>query len=385
MVWGEAIGVACIRDPRDPAVWSRTPARVCEVLATRGRLGPAFWGLPTTSVGMVVRSALAAALHGDPTNVRGYLHDRRLRGVQGRHIARAIERAGVSTVLHFSGDRYLPLPEPLDPRVRHYMIMDSTWSYWAKREGAGRYRNAVDDDLRRAYHQMTHLFCIPEHAKDSLVQDYGIPEQKITIVGTGTGVIQPFHGEKDFAYEAILFAGKGRLEGKGAYLLIEAFKRALAQRPKLQLWLVGDPSFAEVAATTANTTAFGFLELPELQALFERASLFAMPAVQEPWGLVLIEALLCKTPLLGLNRGAFPEIARQGRFGFVVEEPTADAVAAGVLEAFSDTSRLQRMGEAGQRFAMEHFTWENVVDRMLTVIDRENVVEPVAAEWEGAS
>lgn len=112
--------------------------------------------------------------------------------------------------------------------------------------------------------------------------------------------------------------------------------------------------------------------MEDLQRLFNEAALFAMPAPGEHWGLVYIEALLCRTPILGLNRKAFPELSGGGRYGFIVPDPpTPQSVAEVILEAMADPERLGGMGERGQQFALEHFTWEKVVDRMLAAIDRQ--------------
>jgi len=113
----------------------------------------------------------------------------------------------------------------------------------------------------------------------------------------------------------------------------------------------------------------GFVPLEDLQAAFERASLFAMPAAHEPWGLAYLEALSCRVPVMGLRRNALPELTQHGRFGFCLDQATPDAVAAALVDAFSDAGRLARMGLAGQAFVVERFTWEATVDRMLERID----------------
>jgi glycosyltransferase involved in cell wall biosynthesis len=52
----------------------------------------------------------------------------------------------------------------------------------------------------------------------------------------------------------------------------------------------------------------------------------------EPFGLVMIEAMACGTPVIAFNRGSVPEIVNDGRTGFVVEDDTSAVAAVDRLE-----------------------------------------------------
>src|SRR6202030_3289641 len=55
----------------------------------------------------------------------------------------------------------------------------------------------------------------------------------------------------------------------------------------------------------------------------------------EPFGLVMIEAMACGTPVIAYNRGFVPEIIDDGLTGFVVEDETSAVAAVGRLSALS--------------------------------------------------
>ena len=93
-----------------------------------------------------------------------------------------------------------------------------------------------------------------------------------------------------------------------------------------------------------------------------------MPALHEPWGLVYLEALVCRTPILGLARNAFPELAGGGRFGYVVADETAEAVARAIVEACADPAELARRGTAGQAHTLSTFTWGQTARRIVDVV-----------------
>jgi glycosyltransferase involved in cell wall biosynthesis len=364
----QPIGVCCLQNPLDPKVWSRTPANVCAELKARDRLGPAFWGLRTDGPAMRLRAAMLALRHGRPLAVRQFVHGASLRHAHGRHISRQIEASGVNQVLHFAGDRYLPLP-PVGRPVRQFLLIDGTWAQWHRAELVDPYPAQVNAAAQATYRQMEHIFCISEHARDSLRADYQVSADRITVVGSGPGGIAPYSGPKNYGDKTILFVAKLRFAEKGGELLLEAFKLAHRREPSLRLWLVAGPGFAPRVRDLPGVTLFSSLPFAELQKLFEQASLYAMPAMLEPWGLVYLEALGCRSPVLGLDRGALRQITQDGRHGFLVAQPDATAVANALVGAFSDLGRLETMGREGQRHVLENFTWPKVVQRMLEVIN----------------
>jgi hypothetical protein len=88
-------------------------------------------------------------------------------------------------------------------------------------------------------------------------------------------------------------------------------------------------------------------------------ALLAPIAWPEPFGLVLIEAMACGTPVIAFNRGSVPEIVEDGLTGFVVE---------GEEEAVAATDRLSRLsrGAIRQRFE-ERFTARRMAREYLVV------------------
>ena len=86
---------------------------------------------------------------------------------------------------------------------------------------------------------------------------------------------------------------------------------------------------------------------------------------EEPFGLVMIEAMACGTPVVALRRGSVPEVIDHGRTGFVVDNLAQMAALDDV--GWLDTRELRR--EAKQRFSPERLvtehldTYEDPLDR----------------------
>ncbi|RZL69170.1 MAG: glycosyltransferase [Pedobacter sp.] len=197
--------------------------------------------------------------------------------------------------------------------------------------------------------------------------------EKITVVGTGTGIIKPFYEKKNYTKPKILFAAKGRFKDKGGDLVLKAFFKALETLPELELSIVGQNDYSDQISHPRIKT-YGFVSIEELQQLFNSHSLFLMPALNEPWGLVYIEAMLCKMPIVGLNRNSFPELSKNGEYGAIISEPDSVALADSIIRLFEDPIQLEQIGIEAQKFALANFTWENTVNKILKVME-------VSDEW----
>ncbi len=79
----------------------------------------------------------------------------------------------------------------------------------------------------------------------------------------------------------------------------------------------------------------------------------------EPFGLSVVEAMACGTPVIACNRGSMPELIHHGETGFLVEQPS---------EARALLSRLKELSRQRCRDHVEAcFTVEVMVERYLEV------------------
>lgn len=363
------LGVCALGDPLDPATWSGTPARICRELDTHGCLGPTVDSARYAGERPkeVARRCSRILYPGATETGRGLLE----RYLRSRHTRKRFRQQGTAHVLHF-GTYALPLfSRP--GKERHYLYCDSTWHLASEALGSlvgtsDRLTRHAETLERRAYADVAHIFSIGHYVKQDLVGHYGLDPDKVTVVGTGRGGIQPYHGEKDYGNGVVLFVAKCRFEEKGGPLVLEGFRHAHRTNPRLRLIIVGDPQYRAIIGDVPGVTVLPYVTLDDLQALFNRAMLFAMPARYEPWGLVYLEALSCRTPVLGLNRNALPEITCDGEFGCCLREETPEELARVLLHAYDHPDELAAMGAKGQEHCLKTFTWERTVQSMLDVI-----------------
>jgi glycosyltransferase involved in cell wall biosynthesis len=98
-------------------------------------------------------------------------------------------------------------------------------------------------------------------------------------------------------------------------------------------------------------TYIGEVDDDAKNALLGQAAALLMPIEwEEPFGIVMAEALACGTPVIGFARGSVPEVVRHGETGFVVSDPDA-AVAA--VAALSRIDRRAARADCERRFSCE--------------------------------
>jgi glycosyltransferase involved in cell wall biosynthesis len=182
----------------------------------------------------------------------------------------------------------------------------------------------------------------------------------------GRGAVAPIHHGIDvesFPFgeqptDDLLFLGRFSPE-KGAARAIEA-----AVRSGRRLTLAGkvDPPDQEHFATAIMPRIDGdrIRYVGEADATMKRQLLASSRALlfpiewDEPFGLVMIEAMSCGTPVLGFRRASVPEVVEDGRSGFVVDDVD------GLVGAIERVDRIDR-GECRQR-AEARFGFRRMVD-----------------------
>jgi glycosyltransferase involved in cell wall biosynthesis len=361
------IAMSSFGNPKHPKTWSGTPNNIAKAIES---LGVTVMGIDASIKKYPKLDRLRHRISGLGTF--DYPRGRLARTRSAQIVQAQIKALGCTKILHTSTLNF-PIPK-LDAEIEHYLFCDSTWNLWVQyATNIDQYKpkmlQLAEQLERESYAQIKHFFPISEYVRKNLINHYQIKPERITVVGTGRGSeIEPFTAEKDYRNGRILFVAKDRFEDKGGPLLIEGFKIAQRKNPSLELVILGQDQYRNLISHVPNVTVTGFIPQEELQNLFNTAALFAMPALNEPWGLVYLEALACKTPILGLNRNSLPEITRKGQYGLLVDETTPDCIADAILQAFSHPEKLREMGAMGQKYCLETFSWDQVAMKIVSVM-----------------
>jgi glycosyltransferase involved in cell wall biosynthesis len=354
-------------DPLDGRTWSGAPRGLASALQ---RLGVVVEGMHPqlgTAGKLEVAARSIVAGRGRPISGEQLLRSELARHRLATQVAGAAARLGVRHVLH-TGTMDLPATD-LARGVRHYLYCDHSWALARPHHiEAALYTRRALDTYERLERQslagLEHIFTFGAYVRDNLIGHYGVAPQRVTAVGSGMGRIAPYFGSKDYARPALLFVAKHYFRAKGGSLLVEAFRRAHGRRPDMTLTIVGDARSRQYVPPHPAIAFHTHLPWEELQRLYRESTLLAQPMLNDPWGQVYLEALVSRTPVLGLRRHGLPEIAGQGRYGFLVDDADPGTLADALLDAVADPQRLARMAVEGQRHVLASYSWDVVAEKI---------------------
>jgi len=108
----------------------------------------------------------------------------------------------------------------------------------------------------------------------------------------------------------------------------------------------------------------GYIEEEDLAAVYSLATVFAYPSLWEGFGLPVLEAMACGTPVLTSSVSSLPEVA--GDAAVLVPPNDVDAIAEGLGRLLEDDALRRRLSERGYRRA-SGFSWERCARETLAV------------------
>ena len=241
-----------------------------------------------------------------------------------------------------------------------------------------RYHALTGDALRRARRIVPNSFW----TKDWMFQVFGDEFRSQVRVIPGGVDIKKFNpnldtSEIDKKYnikgkKLVIFAGK-LTTYKGVRYLINAAKKINAE-----VYILGEgPERANLEKRVkdyglTNVHFVGHLGTSDLlNKFYRRADVFVAPSVwDEPLGLVILESMACKTPVVVTRKGGIPLAVKDGINGYFVRPRNSQEIAEKVNKLLSDEGRRAKMADNARRIVEEKFSWEAIAHRFILMYMR---------------
>jgi glycosyltransferase involved in cell wall biosynthesis len=193
--------------------------------------------------------------------------------------------------------------------------------------------------LPRVARAAARVIAVSEFTKREAVELLGLDEARVHVVPHG--VSSPFEPVGPAAGGDYALA-VGTLEPR------KNLARAVlaAERAGVELRVAGAQGWGDV-----DVDSLGYVDDDELARLYRGASCLVYPSLYEGFGLPVLEAMACGTPVVTSNKGALAELAEGA--AVLVDPLDVDAIAAGIEEA---RARRDELRQAGLERAARH-TW----------------------------
>lgn len=254
-------------------------------------------------------------------------------------------------VLHFHTQVSALLSLDLMRRVPTVITGDATAALIAKQPGIPGRQWTHAPSLRadrQVFQAAAKVVMWSEWAARSVVEDYGIHQDKVDVVYPGVDLSRfPVANPRvrDAAAPInLLFVG-GDFERKGGQDVLAVFLEQFAHTAELHL-------VTEAAVDCAHPRVHFHQGIKayseEWLDLYRCADVFVLPTHSEAFGLVFTEAMAMSLPVIATNINAIPEIVAHGKTGFLITPGNRQALVESIGALVSNPTLRQQMGQAGR-------------------------------------
>jgi len=228
--------------------------------------------------------------------------------------------------------------------------------------------------LKRACHRAVKILTVSEFTRTQIVEWADVPVDKVCNVGCGVDAAYRPEGETyglEFPY---FLCVSNRKRHKNEFRIVEAFA-ATRLAPAQHLVFTGE-STAELAECigrhhiSEQVHFAGVVPEAKLPSLYRSAKALVFVSLYEGFGLPLVEAMACGTPVITSNVTALPETA--GGAALLVDPASEEQISEAMRRIVSDTSLRQRLRENGLARAAQ-FSWDSTTARVHEAVARHPV------------
>ena len=224
--------------------------------------------------------------------------------------------------------------------------------------------------MKRACRRAVSILTVSEFTRSQIVEWSGVSPGKVFNVGCGVDAAYRPDGDSYGLTFPYLLCVSNRKRHKNEFRVVEAFARATLP-PEMRMVFTGNstPELSACVERNAVTPRVHFAgAVPELKlpSLYRGAVALIFPSLYEGFGLPILEAMACGTPVVTANVTAMPEIA--GDAALLVEPTSMEQITEAIRQIVSDTTLRWRLRGNGLTRAAQ-FSWTSTaarVHRLLT-------------------
>lgn len=257
-------------------------------------------------------------------------------------------------------------------------LSEKNWQDWAFFINS-KERDAWIECESKTYERACHIFVMSNIVKNSLIQDYGINSQKITVVGASVNFypnkINP--KKKTFGSKKLLF-NSSDFRRKGGDIVIKAFIKVKKMIPDAKLVVVGKKLNTLTISHIEGIENIGQICSSEkMEILFSETDLVIAPARCEPFGIFLLDAMKNGVPcvITAGNGNGMPEFLDDWVDGIIIPELDPELIANTIIKLLNNPDQLLEISEAVKYKMQTKFNWDNIAQKIVNVLENSDFPE----------
>ncbi|MBI2863896.1 MAG: glycosyltransferase family 4 protein [Chloroflexi bacterium] len=259
----------------------------------------------------------------------------------------------------------------------------------------GRNRGWLGGEIQRAIHNVEwwltfeawRVIACSNYMRREIEQVLRSPWDKIDVVPNGVetgrfdcleGVdLAEFRTHYGAPDERIVFSVGRIVPEKGLQVLLEAVPRVLSQQPKTKFIIAGTGEYASHLKHRAwelgvsdRVYFAGFISDEARDRLFKVADLAVFPSIYEPFGIVALEAMAARTPVVVTDVGGFAEVVENNETGMKAYPDNPDSLAWAILHCLLRPDWSQARVENAYKKVRSLYDWSHIAQQTKDVYQR---------------
>jgi glycosyltransferase involved in cell wall biosynthesis len=221
----------------------------------------------------------------------------------------------------------------------------------------------------RVLKQAKHIIAISESTANDAMKFCNVPASKITAIPLG-------YDSTNFRFldlptqNYVLYLGRTN-PYKNVRRAIQAFSQ-VPHHQDYEFWIAGpaDPRYIPELEGLAwelgvRLQILNYVPYPELPILINRAIALVFPSLWEGFGLPILEAMACGTPVITSNTSSMPEVA--GDAAILVDPTDVNAIAGAIADVIRDDRLRQQLRDRGLARS-QTFSWERTGEQTMALL-----------------
>ncbi|MEJ5187439.1 MAG: glycosyltransferase family 4 protein [Candidatus Geothermincolales bacterium] len=257
----------------------------------------------------------------------------------------------------------------------------------------GRHQGRLPGPMQKIIHQvewwLTYesvcTICCSNYMRDEVVRIFELPPDKVTVIPNGIEYdlfrVEPDRGRihRQFVYpdrRMVLFVGRLVYE-KGVQTVIEAMPKVLEEVPDLCFLVAGTGPHAralqalvEELGLSHKIKMLGFVDSETLVKFYKSADLTVVPSLYEPFGMVVLEAMVAGCPVIVADTGGLKEIVVHEETGLRFRPGDPDSLAQAMIRVLKDQELAQRLSRDAMKFIEERYNWRRIARNTMEIYEK---------------
>lgn len=232
--------------------------------------------------------------------------------------------------------------------------------------------------LRFIVKQADQIVAISNFTKRRILEIADVPVKVIPFASGISRTRNKKIRKKGDGTKKILFVGR-LIERKGVIYLLKTMPQTL-EKVNARLDIVGGgPLFSQLSKQvkkmklSKNIFLHGKISEKKLVNLYQDCDVFVLPAIVDKWGdteglgVVLLEAMSFKKPVVASRVGGITDIVKHNKTGILVPQRNSQALVKAIVKILTDKNLANKLAQSGYQYLQDKFHWERIISETIKI------------------